>query len=485
MNNLISLLLLIILIPIFGAIYVIPIQEETSITKIKQITLSISIIPFLLSILCFIQFNNNCLDYQFTFINKNEFTPFTLGIDGLSLYFVILTTFIIPICLLSNYYNISINNKNFVICFLILESLLITTFLVLDIILFYVFFESVLIPLFLIVGIWGGSNIRVRAAYLLFLYTLFGSLFILLAFITIYNNVGITDFQLIQITEIDFVSQKILFFCTFISIAIKTPLFPFNTWLTYAHSEAPVGGSIVLAGVILKLSVYGFLRIVIDFFTDSSYHYIPVLSLLCVLSIIYASLTTLRQIDFKKLIAYSSVAHIGVCILGVFSNTIQGIEGSILLSIAHGFVSPALFFILGQILYDRYHTRIIQYYRGLNTQIPVFGIFFFIFTICNAAVPLSANWLGELLSLLGAFKQNIFITILSSLSIVLSACYSIFLFNRINFGDIIGYQVSKPDINRQEFIIVIPLLIITFIYGIFPTIILEQLHITTSNFLYS
>ena len=301
----------------------------------------------------------------------------------------------------------------------------------------------------------------------------------------IYNNVGITDFQIIQINEISYTSQKILFFCTFISIAIKTPLFPFNTWLTYAHSEAPVGGSIVLAGVILKLSVYGFLRIVVDFFSDSSYHYIPIVSVLCVLSIIYASLTTLRQIDFKKLIAYSSVAHIGVCMLGVFSNTMQGIEGSILLSIAHGFVSPALFFMLGQILYDRYHTRIIQYYRGLNTQIPVFGIFFFIFTICNAAVPLSANWLGELLSLIGFFKQNIFITLLASLSIVLSACYSIFLFNRINFGDIIHYQISKPDVNRQEFMVLLPLLVITFIFGIFPIVALDSLHITTSNWIYS
>jgi NADH-ubiquinone oxidoreductase chain 4 len=275
--------------------------------------------------------------------------------------------------------------------FLLLETLLIAVFVVLDLLLFYIFFESVLIPLFLIVGIWGGSPTRVRAAYLLFLYTLFGSLFMLLAFLIIYHNVGSTDFNVVSLSDIDPDSQKIIWLAIFLSMAIKTPLMPFNTWLTYAHSEAPVAGSIILAGVILKLSAYGYMRILIQFLPDATDYYSPLVQVMAIVSIIYGSLVTLRQTDFKKLVAYSSVAHMGVVVLGLFSNTVQGIEGAIMLSIAHGFVSPALFFLVGGVLYDRYHTRTIKYYRGITAYMPLFSLLFFLFTIFNAAVPLSAN----------------------------------------------------------------------------------------------
>lgn len=273
-----------------------------------------------------------------------------------------------------------------------------------------------------------------RAAYLLFLYTLFGSLFMLLAFLVIYYNVGSTDFNVVSLSEINTDSQRLLWLAIFISIAIKTPVIPFNTWLTYAHSEAPVGGSIVLAGVILKLSAYGYMRILLQFLPDASSYFSPLVQTIAVITIVYASLVTIRQTDFKKLVAYSSVAHISVVVLGLFSNTVQGIEGAILLSIAHGFVSPALFFLVGGVLYDRYHTRTIRYYRGLTAYIPLFSVFFFLFTIFNAAVPLSANWAGEFMSLSGIFQQNPVVGLLASSGIVLSAGYSIWLYNRIAFG---------------------------------------------------
>lgn len=365
--------------------------------RMKRIALSGTLINFIISIVLWSNFNANIPEgtYQFT----QEFLPeqvtfchLHIGIDGISLYFVLLTTLIIPICILSNWNNISADGfRYFLICFLLLETLLIAVFVVLDILLFYIFFESVLIPLFFIVGIWGGGPTRVRAAFLLFLYTLFGSLFMLLSFLAIYYNVGSTDFQVISLSEINLDAQKLLWLGIFISMAVKTPLVPFNTWLTYAHSEAPVGGSIVLAGVILKLATYGFLRIILQFLPDATSYFSPLVQLFAVVSIIYASLSTLRQTDFKKLVAYSSVAHAATIVLGLFSNTIQGIEGAIILGLAHGLVSPALFFLVGGVLYDRYHTRTIRYYRGVATYMPLFALFFFLFTIFNAAVPLSAN----------------------------------------------------------------------------------------------
>ncbi|PRD22112.1 UNVERIFIED_CONTAM: NADH-ubiquinone oxidoreductase chain 4 [Trichonephila clavipes] len=365
--------------------------------RMKRIALSGTLINFIISIVLWSNFNANIPEgtYQFT----QEFLPeqvtfchLHIGIDGISLYFVLLTTLIIPICILSNWNNISADGfRYFLICFLLLETLLIAVFVVLDILLFYIFFESVLIPLFFIVGIWGGGPTRVRAAFLLFLYTLFGSLFMLLSFLAIYYNVGSTDFQVVSLSEINLEAQKLLWLGIFISMAVKTPLVPFNTWLTYAHSEAPVGGSIVLAGVILKLATYGFLRIILQFLPDATSYFSPLVQLFAVVSIIYASLSTLRQTDFKKLVAYSSVAHAATIVLGLFSNTIQGIEGAIILGLAHGLVSPALFFLVGGVLYDRYHTRTIRYYRGVATYMPLFALFFFLFTIFNAAVPLSAN----------------------------------------------------------------------------------------------
>ncbi|PIM99163.1 NADH dehydrogenase subunit 4 [Handroanthus impetiginosus] len=385
--------------------------------------------------------------YQFTqefFPDQVTFCHLNIGIDGISLYFLMLTTLIMPISILSNWENISPSFSNSSNDYL------------------------------------RGGPTRIRAAFLLFLYTLFGSLFILLAFVVIYYNVGSTDFQIISLSDINFDSQKILFLAIFISIAVKTPLVPFNTWLTYAHSEAPVGGSIVLAGVILKLATYGFIRIMLQFLPDACSYYSPLVQMFAIISVIYASLSTLRQTDFKKLVAYSSVSHVAVVVLGLFSNTIQGIEGAIILSLAHGLVSPALFFLVGGVLYDRYHTRTIRYYRGLVAYIPVFALFFFVFTIFNAAVPLSANWVGETLCLIGTFQRNPLAGVLGATGIVLSAAYSIWLYNRLTFGSSMSF-----DINRREYIILLPLLILSIVLGIYPNVVLNDIHSSVSSLIYT
>jgi len=465
-----------------------PMQGNTvqSESQMKRLALGTSLINFLLSIVLWGMFDSSTSESQFTQeFNQVNFCHLHIGVDGISLYFVLLTTFITPICILSNWENIKEELKYFLMCFLVLETLLIAVFVVLDILLFYVFFESVLIPLFLIVGIWGGSATRVRAAFLLFLYTLFGSLFMLLAFLVIYNNVGSTDFQVVSLSEINLESQKLLWLAVFISMAIKTPLLPFHVWLPRAHAEAPLAGSVILAGLILKLATYGYMRILIQFLPDATSYFSPLVQTIAVITLIYASLATLRQTDFKALVAYSSIGHIAVVVLGLFSNTIQGIDGALLLSIAHGVVSPALFILVGGVLYDRYHTRTIRYYRGITVYMPLFSIMFFVFTIFNAAVPLSANWAGEFLCLAGAFQRNPVFAVLGSTGIVLSAAYSIWLYNRIAFGSWSKYLNYTTDLTRREFMLLLPLLFVAVVFGIFPNIILDSVHATTSGLLYS
>ena len=482
------MLTLLLIIPLVGALMLAPMQGNTrqSESQMKRLALGTSLINFVLSIVLWGEFDSSTSEYQFTQeFNQVNFCHLHIGVDGISLYFVLLTTFITPICILSNWDNIKEQLKYFLMCFLVLETLLIAVFVVLDILLFYVFFESVLIPLFLIVGIWGGSATRVRAAFLLFLYTLFGSLFMLLAFLVIYYNVGSTDFQVVSLSEINLESQKLLWLAVFISMAIKTPLLPFHVWLPRAHAEAPLAGSVILASLILKLATYGYMRILIQFLPDATSYFSPLVQTIAVITLIYASLATLRQTDFKALVAYSSIGHMAVVVLGLFSNTIQGIDGALLLSVAHGVISPALFILVGGVLYDRYHTRTIRYFRGMTAYMPLFSIMFFVFTIFNAAVPLSANWAGEFLCLAGAFQRNPVFAVLGSTGIVLSAAYSIWLYNRIAFGSWSKYLNYTTDLTRREFMLLLPLLFVAVVFGIFPTIILDSVHASTSGLLYS
>jgi len=479
---------LLLLIPIIGSLIILPISDSDKLNnqiKMKQIALTTSLINFFISLFIWYQFDSNTTQYQFiSEFNQLNYCHLHFGIDGISLYFVLLTTFVTPIALLSNYTNITKNLKLFLISFLLLETLQICAFVSLDLLLFYIFFESVLPILFIVIVIFGHGKDRFRSAFLFFLYTLAGSLPMLLCILILLSYIGSTDFQLISLYEISLDSQKILWLGFFLAFAVKTPMYPFIIWLPKAHSDSPLAGSILLAATILKLATYGYLRVLINFLPDATNYFSPLIQVIAIISLIYASFSTIIQQDTKRLIAYSSVCHMAVVVLGLFSNTIQGIEGAILLAIAHGFVSPALFICVGGIIYDRTGTRIINYIRGLVTYMPVFTILFFVFTLANAGIPLTLNFLGEQLSLLGIWQQNPIIAALGATSIVLSAAYSIFLYNRLSYGSYSPHLQPVKDINRREYCLLLSLLVPTFLLGIFPNVILDSLHITTSSLLY-
>ena len=470
-----------LIIPILGVLALSPMKDGSAVeeSRMKQIALFVTLLTFLVSLLLWGEFDSNSSQYQFTTeFNQVSFCHLYIGVDGLSLYFVLLTTFTMPICILASWNNVHNNLKYFLIAFLMVETLLLALFVVLDL------SDSSQASLG---NKWvqaPSSDTRIRASFLLFLYTLFGSLFMLLAFLVIIYNVGTSDLQMISLADISFESQKILWLAIFLSFAIKTPLIPFHIWLPRAHVEAPLAGSIVLAGLILKLAVYGFLRILIPLLPEATSYFSPLVQTIAVITLVYSSLTTLRQTDFKCLVAYSSIAHMSVVVAGVFSNTIQGIEGGIMLSIAHGFVSPALFMLVGGVLYDSFHTRTIRYYRGLTLYMPVFSIFFLLFTVANAGTPLTSNWVGEFLSLSGTFQRSPVVGLLMSTGIVFSAAYSFWLYNRICFGAYSPYLGYAKDVSRREYMILLSLLIPTFVFGVLPNVILNDIHYSVSTLLY-
>jgi len=369
---------------------------------------------------------------------------------------------------------------------LLLESLLLAVFLVLDIFLFYVFFESILPPLFILIGIFGSSN-RVEASFYLFLYTLLGSLFLLLSILTMYSIMATTDFDALYKTNFNYNTQLFLFYGVFIAFAVKTPTVFLNTWLLKAHVESPLAGSIVLAAIVLKLSLYGVLRLILPLLPKASLDYTYIVYVIGIITIIYASLSTLRTIDIKELIAYSSVSHAAVYLIGVFSNTIQGIEGGIILGLAHGFVSSGLFICAGGILYDRSATRLITYYKGTAQVMPLFSALFLILSLANCGVPLTLNFLGEFLSLLGVFERMPLMGMLASSSIVFSAAYTIYMYNRIAFGGLFSKYFKKNviDINKREFSMLAILILFTLVLGIYPKPLLDGLHYSTSYLIFN
>jgi len=471
------LLSLLLLVPLIGIVTISSLEsyKDRSLKLIAQMT---SIINLIISIIVFIMFNFSTNQYQFVQEHHsiNSFDLY-LGVDGLSIYFVLLTTIIIPISLLSNWSSIVEDVKSFLIIILLLETLLIAVFLVLDILLFYVFFESILPPLFILIGLYGSSN-KVRASFYLFLYTLFGSLFLLLSILTMSSIMGTTDFDALYKTNFNFTTQLFLFYGIFIAFAVKTPTIFLNTWLLKAHVESPLSGSIILAAIVLKLSLYGILRLILPLLPKASINYTYIVFLIGVITIIYASFSTLRTIDVKELIAYSSVSHAAVYLIGVFSNNTLGIEGGILLGLAHGFVSSGLFICAGGVLYDRSSTRIITYYRGVAQIMPLFSILFFILCLGNCGVPLTLNFIGEFMSLYGAFERLPILGAFASLSIIFSAAYTIYMFNRIAFGGSYSkyFSFNVIDLNKREFYILISLVIPTIILGLYPNIILDGLH---------
>ena len=454
---------------------------------VQYIGLFVSIINLILSLIIFITYDFSSIDYQFI-QEINEFNGLNIymGIDGISIYFVLLTTLITPLVLLSNWYSISENVKSYVIIILLLETLLLAVFLVLNIFLFYIFFESTLIPLFILIGMYGSNN-KVRASFYLFLYTLLGSLFLLISILYILTLIGATDFDILYKTNFNYNTQIILFIGIFIALAVKTPVIFLNNWLLKAHVESPLGGSIILAAIVLKLSLYGVLRLILPMIPKSSINLTFIVYVIGVITIIYASISTLRTIDIKELIAYSSVSHAAVYLLAAFSNTIQGLEGSILLGLGHGFVSSGLFICVGGILYDRSHTRLISIYRGLAQVMPIFSTIFFILCLGNAGTPLSLNFIGEFLSLYGIFERLPLLGIFASTSIVLSAAYTIYMFNRTAFGGSYSklFIINVIDLTKREFTILIILVIFTVILGIYPSPIIDGLNYNMSNLIYN
>lgn len=441
----------------------------------------------IISLIIFISFDFSNIDYQYVQeIKEVKGINIYMGIDGISIYFVLLTTLITPIVLLSNWYSITEKVKSYIIIILLLETLLLAVFLVLNIFLFYIFFESTLIPLFILIGLYGSNN-KVRASFYLFLYTLLGSLFLLISILYILTLIGATDFDILYKTNFDYNTQITLFIGIFIALAVKTPVIFLNNWLLKAHVESPLGGSIILAAIVLKLSLYGVLRLILPIIPKSSISLTYIVYVIGVITIIYASISTLRTIDIKELIAYSSVSHAAVYLLATFSNTIQGIEGSILLGLGHGFVSSGLFICVGGILYDRSHTRLISVYKGLVQIMPIFSILFFILCLGNAGTPLTLNFIGEFLSLYGIFERLPLLGIFASTSIVLSAAYTIYMFNRTIFGGNYSrlFIINIKDLSKREFIILLILVLLTIILGIYPSPIIDGLNYNVSNLIYN
>ena len=464
-------------------------NKKQSSIFMSKIALGTSLLNLIVSFVYFILFNFSSNNYQFVEEHYNIWHyDVYFGIDGMSIYFVLLTTIIMPIALVSNWCGPSIveNIKSYLIIMLLLESLLLGVFLSLDMLLFYIFFESTLPPLFLLIGLYGSSN-KVRASYYIFLYTLWGSLFLLLSILTIYSIMGTVDYDVLFKANFDYFTQIFLFVGIFISFAVKTPVIFLNNWLLKAHVESPLSGSIILAAIVLKLSLYGIFKLILPILNKASLNYTFVIYTIGVITIIYASFSTLRTIDIKELIAYSSVSHAAVYLIGAFSNTIQGIEGAIVLGLAHGFVSSGLFICVGGVLYERSHTRIIYFYRGMAQIMPVFSILFFILCLGNCGAPLTLNFVGEFMSLYGVIEKLPLLGVLSCSSIIFSAAYTIYMFNRISFGGFFTkllYENNVWDVSIREFFVLFILVVFTVILGIYPSIILDGLHYYTNNLIY-
>jgi proton-translocating NADH-quinone oxidoreductase chain M len=474
-----------ILIPLIGSFLVLFIPSQYKET-IKVVVLSFSLAEFLLSLIMWMSFDNSSSRFQFVeaynWIESSN-VIFYLGVDGISLFFILLTTLLIPICLLASWDAIKFNEKEYFIAFLAMEALVIAVFCVLDIILFYVFFESVLIPMFIIIGVWGSRERRIRAAYMFFLYTLLGSVLMLLAILYIYYQVGTTDYQILLTTTFDPEVQKLLWLAFFASFAVKVPMLPVHIWLPEAHVEAPTAGSVILAGILLKLGSYGFLRFSLPLFPYASVYFTPLIYAFACIAVIYTSLTAIRQTDLKRIIAYASVAHMNLVLIGMFVYNLQGLEGSILQQLSHGLVSGALFLCVG-VIYDRHHTRLVKYYSGLAHTMPIYIAIFMFFSMANIALPGTSSFVGEFLILAGAFQTNTTVCVLSATGMILGGGYSLWLFNRVAFGNIkIQYMNVFSDVDKREFATLLPLIILTLVMGIYPEIFLDPMHSSCANLL--
>jgi len=472
-----------ILLPTIGALFLFFTKDkEGNNLTAKYVSLFTSVVNFLISIYLWTSFDQSTSSFQFvedrTWIEG--FANYKVGIDGISILFIILTTFITPLCIISVNNTVKTRLRDFLIAILIMESFMIGVFCALDLVIFYLFFEAGLIPMFLIIGIWGGPK-RVYSAFKFFLYTLLGSVLMLVAIISIYWISGTTDVIKLYELGIETKYQNLLWLAFFSSFAVKTPMWPVHTWLPDAHVEAPTAGSVLLAAILLKMAGYGFIRFSLGLFPDASEIFTPLIYILSVIAIVFTSLIALMQEDMKKLIAYSSVAHMGFVTLGIFTIQQQGIEGSIIQMISHGLVSAALFLCVG-VVYDRMHSRLISSYGGIVSIIPKYSILFMLFTLAALGLPGTSGFIGEFLILMGVFKDNFLVAVIASLGVILGAAYMLWLYKRVVFGKLINTDLKAMiDLNKSEYFILICLAVPTLLFGFYPDPLINTIEVSVND----
>ncbi len=471
-----NILSLLIILPVVGAIFVLAIRgsDEIAVRNMRQIALATTVITFAVSLLLWINFDYETSSFQF--VEKYDWAggimSYQVGVDGISMLFIILSTFLMPLTILASW-GVKTRVKEYMIAFLVLEAMMIGVFSALDLVLFYVFFEAGLIPMFLIIGVWGGKN-RVYASFKFFLYTLLGSVLMLVAIMAMYWQAGTSDIiQILKDPPFDANIQTWLWLAFFASFAVKMPMWPVHTWLPDAHVEAPTAGSVILAAILLKMGGYGFLRFSLPMFPLASDYFAPFVFVLSGIAIIYTSLVALRQDDMKKLIAYSSVAHMGFVTMGIFTMTRQGIDGALFQMMSHGLISSALFLCVG-VIYDRMHTREIAAYGGLVKRMPAFALVFMLFTMANVGLPGTSGFVGEFLTLLAAFQVNTWLAFAATTGVILSAGYALWLYRRVVFGPLQKDSLKAiTDMSGRELIIFMPLIILTILFGVYPSPILD------------
>ena len=474
-------------LPLVGAALIFFIRDDSELARrnIRNVALLTTLFTFVLSLGIWIGFDDTQAGFQF--VERADWLgvggiSYYMGVDGISMLFVILTTFLMPICILASWESVTSRVKDYMIAFLVLETLMIGVFCALDLVLFYLFFEGALIPMFLIIGVWGGAR-RVYASFKFFLYTLLGSVLMLLAIMAMYWTAGTTDIPTLLTHEFAADLQTWLWLAFFASFAVKMPMWPVHTWLPDAHVEAPTAGSVILAGILLKMGGYGFLRFSLPMFPIASDMFAPMVFALSVIAIIYTSLVALAQTDIKKLIAYSSVAHMGFVTMGIFAINTQGVQGGLFQMISHGFISGALFLGVG-VIYDRMHTREIAAYGGLVHRMPVYATFFMLFTMANVALPGTSGFVGEFLTIMGIYAVNTWVAILAATGVILSAAYALFLYRRVIFGELEKDNLkSITDMNRRELVTMVPLALLVIFFGVYPSPILDVTAVSVDNLL--
>jgi len=472
-------------LPLIGALAILLIRGDEKIVarNARATALWTSLATFVVSVFLWVGFDNSTADFQF--VEKVAWIPsfglnYHMGVDGISVFFVILSTFLTPLCILASWEAIQHRVKEYMIAFLVLETLMVGMFCALDFILFYIFFEAVLIPMFLIIGVWGGAR-RVYAAFKFFLYTLTGSVLMLIAILAIYFEAETTDIPTLLKTVLDPRMQLWLWLAFFASFAVKVPMWPVHTWLPDAHVEAPTAGSVILAGVLLKMGAYGFLRFSVPMLPYATDFFTPLIYTLSIIAIIYTSLVALAQEDMKKLIAYSSVAHMGFVTLGIFSLTFQGVQGAVFQMISHGIVSGALFLCVG-VIYDRIHTREIARYGGLVQRMPKYAVVFMVFMLASVGLPGTSGFVGEFLILVGVFQSNTWVAALATTGIILGAAYMLYLYRRVIFGKLEKDDLkSILDLKPREIAIFVPLVIVTIWMGVWPAPFLDVMDASIAN----